>query len=156
MSVSASDAVIVGFQVRPSSAVRKLAEKEGVEIRLYSIIYNAIEEIKAAMEGMLAPKLEEKVTCIVEVREAFKISKVGTVAGCMVTEGKITRQTKIRVLRNGIVTHTGTLSSLKRFKDDAKEVPSGMECGLTINNFNDIEVGDQIEGYEEVEVKRTL
>ena len=136
--------------------MRKLAEKEGVEIRLYSIIYNAIEEIKAAMEGMLAPKLEEKVTCIVEVREAFKISKVGTVAGCMVTEGKITRQTKIRVLRNGIVTHTGTLSSLKRFKDDAKEVPSGMECGLTINNFNDIEVGDQIEGYEEVEVKRTL
>ena len=156
MLASASDAVIVGFQVRPSSAVRKLAEKEGVEIRLYSIIYNAIEEIKAAMEGMLAPKLEEKVTCIVEVREAFKISKVGTVAGCMVTEGKITRQTKIRVLRNGIVTHTGTLSSLKRFKDDAKEVPSGMECGLTINNFNDIEVGDQIEGYEEVEVKRTL
>ncbi len=156
MLASASDAVIVGFQVRPSSAVRKLAEKEGVEIRLYSIIYNAIEEIKAAMEGMLAPKVEEKVTCIVEVREAFKISKIGTVAGCMVTEGKITRQTKIRVLRDGIVIHTGNLSSLKRFKDDAKEVPSGMECGLTIQNFNDIEVSDQIEGYEEVEVKRTL
>lgn len=156
MLASASDAVIVGFQVRPSSSVRKLAEKEGVEIRLYSIIYNAIEEIKAAMEGMLAPKMEEKITCTVEIREAFKISKIGTVAGCYVTEGKITRQTKIRVLRDGIVIHTGTLSSLKRFKDDAKEIPAGMECGLTINNFNDIEVGDIIEGYEEVEVKRTL
>ncbi len=156
MLASASDAVIVGFQVRPSSSVRKLAEKEGVEIRLYSIIYNAIEEIKAAMEGMLAPKMEEKITCTVEIREAFKISKIGTVAGCYVTEGKITRQTKIRVLRDGIVIHTGTLSSLKRFKDDAKEIPSGMECGLTINNFNDIEVGDILEGYEEVEVKRTL
>jgi translation initiation factor IF-2 len=156
MLASASDAVIVGFQVRPSTPVRKLAEKEGVEIRMYSIIYNAIEEIKAAMEGMLAPKMEEKVTCTVEVREAFKISKVGTVAGCYVSEGKITRNTKIRVLRDGIVTHTGTLSSLKRFKDDAKEVTTSMECGLTIHNFNDIEVGDILEGYEEVEVKRTL
>ncbi len=156
MLASASDAVIVGFQVRPSSSVRKLSEKEGVEIRLYSIIYNAIEEIKAAMEGMLAPKLEEKITCTVEVREAFKISKVGTVAGCYVLEGKITRNTRIRVLRDGIVIHTGTLSSLKRFKDDMKEVTSGMECGLTINGFNDVEVADLIEGYEEVEVKRTL
>ncbi|MBK7441819.1 MAG: translation initiation factor IF-2 [Bacteroidetes bacterium] len=156
MLASASDAVIVGFQVRPSTPVRKLAEKEGVEIRMYSIIYNAIEEIKAAMEGMLAPKMEEKVTCTVEVREAFKISKVGTVAGCYVSEGKITRNTKIRVLRDGIVIHTGTLSSLKRFKDDAKEVTTSMECGLTIHNFNDIEVGDILEGYEEVEVKRTL
>ena len=156
MLASASDAVIVGFQVRPSTPVRKLAEKEGVEIRMYSIIYNAIEEIKAAMEGMLAPKMEEKVSCTVEVREAFKISKVGTVAGCYVSEGKITRNTKIRVLRDGIVTHTGTLRSLKRFKDDAKEVTTSMECGLTIHNFNDIEVGDILEGYEEVEVKRTL
>jgi len=156
MLASASDALIVGFQVRPSSSVRKLAEKEGVEIRLYSIIYNAIEEVKAAMEGLLAPKMEEKVTCLVEVRETFKISKVGTIAGCYVTEGKITRNTKIRLLRDGIVVHTGTLSSLKRFKDDAKEVTTSMECGLTIQNFNDIQVADIIEGYEEVEVKRSL
>jgi len=156
MLASASDAVIVGFQVRPNTSVRKLAEKEGVEIRMYSIIYNAIEEIKAAMEGMLAPKMEEKVTCTVEVRDAFKISKVGTVAGCYVSEGKIARNTKIRILRDGIVIHTGTLSSLKRFKDDVKEVTTSMECGLTVNGFNDIEVGDILEGYEEVEVKRTL
>lgn len=153
---SASDAVIIGFQVRPSSGVRKLAEREGVEIRLYSIIYDAIEEVKAAMEGMLAPKVEEKIICTVEVREIFRISKVGTVAGCYVQEGKITRNTKIRLLRDGIVIYTGMLSSLKRFKDDAREVPAGTECGLTINNFNDIHVGDVIEGYEEVEVKRTL
>lgn len=156
MLASASDALIVGFQVRPSSSVRKLAEKEGVEIRLYSIIYNAIEEVKAAMEGLLAPKMEEKVTCMVEVRETFKISKVGTIAGCYVTEGKITRNTRIRIIRDGIVMHTGTLSSLKRFKDDAKEVTTSMECGLTINNYNDIQPGDMIEGYEEVEVKRSL
>jgi translation initiation factor IF-2 len=156
MLASASDALIVGFQVRPSSSVRKLAEKEGVEIRLYSIIYNAIEEVKAAMEGMLAPKMEEKITCMVEVRDTFKISKVGTIAGCYVTEGKITRNTRIRLVRDGIVIHTGTLSSLKRFKDDAKEVTTSMECGLTIHNYNDIQPGDMIEGYEEVEVKRSL
>ena len=156
MLASASDALIVGFQVRPSSSVRKLAEKEGVEIRLYSIIYNAIEEVKAAMEGMLAPKMEEKITSMLEVRDTFKISKVGTIAGCYVTEGKITRNTKIRLIRDGIVMHTGTLSSLKRFKDDAKEVTTSMECGLTINNYNDIQPGDMIEGYEEVEVKRSL
>lgn len=156
MLASASDALIVGFQVRPSSSVRRLAEKEGVEIRLYSIIYNAIEEVKAAMEGMLAPKMEEKITSMLEVRDTFKISKVGTIAGCYVTEGKITRNTKIRLIRDGIVIHTGTLSSLKRFKDDAKEVTTSMECGLTINNYNDIQPGDLIEGYEEVEVKRSL
>lgn len=156
MLASASDALIVGFQVRPSSSVRKLAEKEGVEIRLYSIIYNAIEEVKAAMEGLLAPKMEEKVVCMVEVRETFKISKVGTIAGCYVLEGKVTRNTKIRLIRDGIVMHTGSLSSLKRFKDDAKEVTTSMECGLTIHNYNDIQPGDMIEGYEEVEVKRSL
>lgn len=156
MLASASDAIIVGFQVRPTSSVRKLAEKEGVEIRLYSIIYNAIEEVKAAMEGLLAPKTEEKITCTVEVREVFKISKVGTIAGCYVQEGKITRNTKIRLLRDGVVLHTGSLASLKRFKDDVKDVTAGMECGLNINNFNDIQLGDVIEGYEEVEVKRTL
>jgi translation initiation factor IF-2 len=156
MLASASDAVIVGFQVRPSSVVRALAEKEGVEIRLYSIIYKAIEEVKDAMEGLLAPKVEEKVTCTVEIRETFKISKVGTIAGCNVQEGKITRNTQIRIIRDGIVLHTGTLASLKRYKDDVKEVTSGMDCGLNINNYNDIEVGDIIEGFEEVEVKRKL
>ncbi len=156
MLASASDAVIVGFQVRPSSSVRQLAEKEGVEIRLYSIIYNAIEEVKAAMEGMLAPKVEEKITCTVEVRETFKISKVGTIAGCNVQEGKITRNTRIRLIRDGIVIHTGTLDSLKRYKDDAKEVTAGMDCGLNLHNYNDVQVGDIIEGFEEVEVKRKL
>ena len=156
MLASASDAVIVGFQVRPSSAVRTLADKEGVEIRLYSIIYKAIEEVKDAMEGLLAPKVEEKVTCTVEIRETFKISKVGTIAGCYVQDGKITRNTQVRIIRDGIVVHTGTLASLKRYKDDAKEVTAGMECGLNINNFNDIQVGDIIEGFEEVEVKRKL
>lgn len=156
MLASASDAVIVGFQVRPSSSVRHLAEKEGVEIRLYSIIYAAIEEVKSAMEGMLAPKVEEKITCTVLVRETFKISKLGTIAGCYVQEGKITRNTKIRLIRDGIVIYSGQLDSLKRFKDDAKEVTAGMECGLTIKNFNDIKEGDIIEGYEEVETKRTL
>ena len=156
MLASASDAVIVGFQVRPSSSVRQLAEKEGVEIRLYSIIYNAIEEVKAAMEGMLAPKVEEKITCTVEVREVFKISKVGTIAGCNVQEGKITRNTRIRLIRDGIVIHTGSLDSLKRYKDDAKEVTAGMDCGLNLHNYNDVQVGDIIEGFEEVEVKRKL
>ncbi len=156
MLASASDAVIVGFQVRPPSSVRQLAEKEGVEIRLYSIIYNAIEEVKDAMEGMLAPSVEEKITCTVEIRETFKISKVGTVAGCYVQEGKITRNTRLRLIRDGIVIYTGTLASLKRYKDDAKEVTAGMECGLNMNNYNDIQVGDILEGFEEVEVKRKL
>jgi translation initiation factor IF-2 len=156
MLASASDAVIVGFQVRPSAMVRAMAEKEGVEIRLYSIIYKAIEEVKDAMEGLLAPKVEEKITCTVEIRETFKISKLGTIAGAYVQEGKITRNTRIRIIRDGIVIHTGTLASLKRYKDDAKEVTTGMECGLNINNFNDIQVGDILEGFEEVEVKRKL
>ncbi len=153
---SASDAIIIGFQVRPTLKGRQLAEKEEIEIRTYSIIYDAINEVKAAMEGMLEPKFEEKVTCNVEVREVFKISKVGTVAGCYVLDGKITRQTKVRVLRDGVVVYTGNLSSLKRFKEDVKEVAAGFECGLTIENFNDIKVGDILEGFELVEVKPKL
>ena len=151
---AASNAVIVGFQVRPSAAARKLAEKEEIEIRLYSIIYDAINDIKDAIEGMLAPVMKEEIVCSVEVMETFKITKVGTVAGCLVREGKITRHTNIRVIRDGIVVYTGKLGSLKRFKDDVKEVPTGMECGLNIENYNDIRVGDIIEGYEQVEVKR--
>lgn len=153
---SASDAIIIGFQVRPSGSARKLAEKEQIDIRLYSIIYNAIEEIKAAMEGMLEPTTEEKIVCNIEVREVFKITRVGTVAGCYVSDGKIMRNTKVRIIRNGIVVHNGTLGSLKRFKDDVKEVTAGYECGLNINNFNDIQAGDTIEGFEEVQVKQTL
>ncbi|NOX47657.1 MAG: translation initiation factor IF-2, partial [Chlorobi bacterium] len=153
---SASDAIIIGFQIRPSLQARKLAEKEQIDIRLYSIIYQAIEEVKDSMEGMLSPDVEEKIVCNVEIREVFKITKVGTVAGCMVLDGTITRNTKIRVIRDGIVTYTGTLGSLKRFKDDVKEVKSGYECGLNIDNFNDIKVGDIIEGYEQTEVKRKL
>ncbi len=153
---SASNAIIIGFQVRPSVSARKLAENEQIDIRLYSIIYDAINEVKAAMEGMLAPEFEEKIICNVQVREVFKIPKVGTIAGCMVLEGKISRNTKIRVVRDGIVVHSGELASLKRFKDDAKDVQAGMECGLNINNFNDIREGDVVEGYENVAVKRTL
>jgi translation initiation factor IF-2 len=153
---SASDAIIVGFQVRPSSTARKLAEKEEIDIRLYSVIYDAIEEVRAAMEGMLKPKVEEKIVANVEVRETFKISKVGTIAGCYVTEGKITRNTKVRLIREGVVIYDGKLGSLKRFKDDVKEVAAGYECGLNIENYNDIKVGDVVEGYEEVEVKQTL
>ena len=153
---SASNAVIVGFQVRPSMSARKLAEAEQIDIRLYSIIYQAIEEIKAAIEGMLSPEIEEKITCNIEVREVFKITKVGSVAGCMVLDGKVTRNTKIRVIRDGIVVYTGLLGSLKRFKDDVKEVSSGYECGLNIENYNDIKVGDIIEGYEQIEIKRKL
>jgi translation initiation factor IF-2 len=156
MLASASDAVIVAFQVRPSMSARKLAEAEQIDIRTYSIIYQAIEEIKAAMEGMLSPDIEEKIVCNVEIREVFKITKVGTVAGCMVLDGTITRKTNVRVIRDGIVVYTGMLGSLKRFKDDVKEVKSGYECGLNIENYNDIKVGDIIEGYEEVEVKRKL
>ena len=153
---AASNAIIVGFQVRPSLSARKLAEKEQIDIRLYSIIYNAIEEIKAAMEGMLIPELKEEIVCTLEIRETFKITKVGTVAGCYVKEGKITRNTRVRIIREGIVIYTGELGSLKRFKDDVKEVVGGYECGLNIHNFNDIKVGDIIEGFQEVEVKSTL
>ncbi|HXB12647.1 MAG TPA: translation initiation factor IF-2 [Bacteroidia bacterium] len=153
---SASNAIILGFQVRPSLSARRLAEQEQIDIRLYSIIYNAINEVKTAMEGMLSPEVVEKITCNIEVREVFKVSKVGTVAGCYVLSGKVTRNTKVRVIRDGIVIHTGDLGSLKRFKDDVKEVPSSYECGLNIANFNDINVGDIIEGYEQVEVKAKL
>jgi translation initiation factor IF-2 len=153
---SASDAIIIGFQVRPSAQARKLAENESIDIRLYSIIYKAIEEIKAAIEGMLEPTTEEKITGNVEIREVFKISKVGTVAGCMVTDGKIFRNNKIRLIRDGVVIFSGELSSLKRFKDDVKEVASGYDCGITIANYNDIKEGDQIESYEIVETKRKL
>ncbi|WP_059026688.1 translation initiation factor IF-2 [Gabonibacter massiliensis] len=156
MLAAASNAIIVGFQVRPSLGARKLAEKEQIDIRLYSIIYTAIEEIKAAMEGMLSPEMKEEITATVEVLETFKISKVGTIAGCIVRDGKISRNSKIRVIRDGIVINTGELGSLKRFKDDVKEVSKGFECGLNINNFNDIQVGDMIEGFEEVAVKKTL
>ncbi len=153
---SASNAIIVGFQVRPSVSARKLAESEQIDIRLYSIIYQAIEEIKAAIEGMLSPEIEEKILCNIEVRDVFKITKVGSVAGCMVLDGKVTRNTKIRVIRDGIVVYTGLLGSLKRFKDDVKEVQTGYECGLNIENFNDIKVGDIVEGYELTEIKRKL
>ena len=153
---AASNAIIVGFQVRPSMGARKLAEREQVDIRLYSIIYTAIEEIKAAMEGMLSPETKEEITATVEVLETFKISKVGTIAGCIVREGKISRTSKVRVIRDGIVIYTGELGSLKRFKDDVKEVAKGFECGLNIANYNDIRVGDVVEAYEEVAVKKTL
>ena len=153
---AASNAIVLGFQVRPSVSARKLAEKEQIDIRLYSIIYDAINEVKAAMEGMLSPELKEEVLGTAEVLETFKITKVGTVAGCIVREGKILRNAKCRLIRDGIVVYTGDLGSLKRFKDDAKEVANGFECGLNINNFNDIKVGDLIESFQEVEVKRKL
>jgi translation initiation factor IF-2 len=153
---TASDAIIVGFQVRPSIQAKRLAENEDIEIKLYSIIYSAIDEIKSAIEGLLEPKIEEKIVCNVQVREVFKITKVGTIAGCMVTDGKITRNTKIRVIRDGVVVHTGAIDALKRYKDDVKEVSTGYECGISIKNFNDIQIDDNIEGFEEVEVKRKL
>ncbi|WP_205500551.1 translation initiation factor IF-2 [Rufibacter psychrotolerans] len=153
---SASDAIIIGFQVRPSTNARRLAEQEQIDIRLYSIIYNAINEVKDAMEGMLAPTVQEVVVANVEVREVFKITKVGTIAGCMVTDGTITRNSKIRLVRDGIVVHSGEILALKRFKDDASEVRQGYECGISIKNFNDLQIGDVIEAYEEREVKRTL
>ncbi|MBD0331773.1 MAG: translation initiation factor IF-2, partial [Chitinophagaceae bacterium] len=157
----ASDALIIGFNVRPSLQANKLAEQAGIEIKLYSIIYNAIEEIKSAMEGMLEPKVQEKIVANVEVRELFKFDKA-VVAGCYVLDGKIKRDHKIRLIRDGIVVYpigegaTAELASLKRFKDDVKEVPAGMECGLTIKNYNDIKVGDVVEAYEEEEIKRKL
>lgn len=153
---TASDAIILGFQVRPSLQAGKLAEQENIEIRTYSIIYEAIEEIKSAMEGLLEPKVEKKIVSNIEVREVFKISGVGTIAGCYVLDGKMTRQTKLNIIREGIVIYHGELSSLKRFKDDVKEVNAGYECGLMVKNYNDIRIGDIIEGYEEVSVKRTL
>ena len=153
---SASDAILIGFQVRPSSSARKLADQEEIEIRLYSVIYDAIDEVKLAMEGMLEPTIEEKVVANVEIREVFKITKVGTVAGCYVLDGKIARNNKIRIIRDGIVVYEGALGSLKRFKDDVKEVNHGYECGLNVDRYNDIKVGDVIEAYEEVEVKQKL
>jgi translation initiation factor IF-2 len=153
---TASDAIIIGFQVRPSVTARKLAEAEGIDVKLYSIIYQAIEELEDAMEGMLKPKIEEKVVANVEVRESFKISKVGTVAGCYVLDGTVARNSKIRIVRDGIIVWTGELAALKRFKDDVKEVKFGFECGLSLKNFNDIRVGDVLEAYEEFEVKQTL
>lgn len=153
---AASDAIIIGFQVRPSGAARREAEKEGVEIRLYSVIYKAIEEVKDAMEGLLSPEIKEEVTGTAEVLQTYHISKVGTIAGAIVREGKIKRASKVRLIRDGIVVYTGELGSLKRFKDDAKEVVSGYDCGLSIQGYNDIREGDMVEAYEEVEVKKTL
>ena len=153
---ASSSAIIIGFQVRPAQAARKLADKEGVEIRLYSIIYDAIEEVRSAMEGMLSPEIREEICGNLEVLQVFKISKVGTVAGCLVKEGKIKRANKVRVIRDGIVIHTGELASLKRFKDEVKEVVAGQECGLFINNYNDVQEGDMIEPFDEIEVKKTL
>jgi translation initiation factor IF-2 len=153
---AASNAIVIGFQVRPSTGARKLAEKEQIDIRLYSIIYDAINEVKAAMEGMLSPELKEEILGTAEVLDVFKITKVGSVAGCIVREGKLFRTSKVRLIRDGIVVYTGDLGSLKRFKDDVKEVAYGFECGLNINNFNDIKVGDLVESFHEVEVKRKL
>jgi len=153
---SASDAIIIGFQVRPSQSARKLAEQEQIDVRLYSIIYNAINEVKDAMEGMLAPTVQEVVTANAEVRMVFNITKVGSIAGCMVTEGQFQRKTRVRVVRNGIVLHTGEIQDLKRYKDDVSEVRQGFECGISIKNFNELQEGDNIEGFEEKETKRTL
>lgn len=152
----ASNAIIIGFQVRPGSSARKIAEKEGIEIRLYSVIYDAINEVKSGIEGMLAPEKKEEVTATAEVRETYKISKVGTVAGCMVKEGKLSRTAKVRIIRDGIVIYNGVLGSLKRFKDDVKEVQSGYDCGLNVTDYNDIKIGDVIEAYQIVEIKRKL
>ncbi|MCM1177276.1 MAG: translation initiation factor IF-2 [Clostridium sp.] len=153
---AASDAIIIGFQVRPSANARRLAEKEAIEIRLYSVIYDAINEVKSGIEGMLEPEEKEEITATAEVQETFKISKVGTIAGCIVREGKLSKTAKVRVIRDGIVVYTGELGSLKRFKDDVKEVNTGLDCGLNINGYNDIKVGDIIEAYTIIEIKRTL
>jgi len=149
-----SDAIIVGFQVRPSISAKRLAEKEGVDIRLYSVIYDAINEIKDAMEGMLLPVMKEQIIANAEVLEVFKITRTGTIAGCIIRDGKINRNSNVRVVRDGIVVYSGVLGSLKRFKEDVKEVASGYECGLNIQSFNDIKVGDVIEAFEEIEVKK--
>jgi translation initiation factor IF-2 len=156
MLASASNAIIVGFQVRPSMGARKLAEKEGIDIRLYSIIYDAINEVKSAMEGMLAPEIKEEIKGTAEILTVFKITKVGTIAGCIVRDGKIERRSKVRLIRDGIVVFTGDLESLKRFKDDVKDVAKGYECGLNIRGYNDLMEGDFIEAFEQVEVAKTL
>jgi translation initiation factor IF-2 len=152
----ASKAVIIGFNTRADAAARKLAEASGVDIRYYNIIYEAVDEVKAALSGMLAPEKKENVLGLVEVRQVFRISKVGTVAGCYVTEGLIRRNARVRVLRDNVVIHDGELESLKRFKDDVREVKAGFECGLAIRSYNDVQVGDQLEVYEVQEVARTL
>jgi translation initiation factor IF-2 len=153
---SASDAIIIGFNVRPAGSAKQLAEKEEIDIKTYSIIYDAIDDLKDAMEGMLSPEMKEEITGTAEIRETFKISKVGTIAGCMVVDGKIFRNNKIRLIREGVVIYTGDLSTLKRFKDDVKEVAKGYDCGIQIKNYNDIEINDLIEGFQEVEVKKKL
>ena len=152
----ASKAVVIGFNTRADAMARKLAENGGINIRYYNIIYEAVDEVKAALSGMLAPERKESQLGLVEIREVFKISKVGTVAGCMVTDGLVRRGAKVRVLRDNVVVHTGELDSLKRFKDDAREVKAGFECGLSLKNFDDIKVGDQLEVFEVVEVARSL
>jgi translation initiation factor IF-2 len=152
----ASKAVLIGFNVRADAGARKLIESSGVDVRYYNIIYEAVDEIKAALGGMLSPEKKESATGLVEIREVFRISKVGAIAGCYVLDGVIKRNSKVRVLRDDVVIHTGELDSLKRFKDDVKEVKSNFECGLSLKNFNDIEVGDMLEVFEVVEVARTL
>jgi translation initiation factor IF-2 len=153
---TASDAIIIGFNVRPMGNARQIADKEEVDIRMYSIIYDAINDLKDAMEGMLSPEVKEEITGTAEIRETFKISKIGTIAGCMVTNGKIYRSSSIRLIRDGVVIYTGELASLKRFKDDAKEVAKGYDCGTQVKNYNDIKEGDIIEAFQEVEVKKKL
>jgi translation initiation factor IF-2 len=154
MLASASDAIIIGFNVRPAGNARQLAQKEEIDIRNYSIIYDAINDLKDAMEGMLSPEMKEEITGTAEIREIFKVSKVGTIAGCMVTDGKIFRNSSIRIIREGVVIFTGELSTLKRFKDDVKDVAKGYDCGMQIKNYNDIEQLDIIEAFQEVEVKK--
>ena len=153
---SASDAIVIGFNVRPMGNARAIAEKEEIDIRSYSIIYDAINDVKDAMEGLLSPEMKEEVTGTVEIRETFKISKVGTIAGCMVTSGKIFRNSGIRIIREGVVVFTGELISLKRFKDDVKEVAKGYDCGLQIKNYNDIKIGDMLECFKEIAIKKSL
>ena len=152
----ASNAIIIGFNIRPNLNARKLAESKNIDIRLHNIIYNLIEEIRNALEGLLAPEIQEKVKCTIEVREVFKVPKIGNIAGCYVQEGKVTRNTKVRLLRDGFVIFDGNISSLKRIKDDVREVDQGYECGIGLENYNDIKIGDVIEGYEKLEVKRKL
>ena len=153
---SASDAIIIGFNVRPAGNARQVAEKEEIDIRTYSIIYDAINDLKDAMEGMLSPVMKEEITGNAEIREIFKVSKIGSIAGCMVTDGKIYRNSQIRLIRDGVVVYTGVLASLKRFKDDVKEVSKGYDCGLQIKNYNDIKEGDVVEAFQEVAVKKKL
>ena len=153
---TASDAIIIGFNVRPMGNARQIADKEEIDIRMYSIIYDAINDLKDAMEGMLSPEFKEEITGTAEIRETFKISKIGTIAGCMVTNGKIYRNAGVRLIREGVVIFTGELSSLKRFKDDVKEVAKGYDCGMQVKNYNDIREGDVLEAFREVEVKKTL